>query len=227
MTVTAAAAPGSGSLDTWLHEHGEGPVAIRRHLHAHPELSGEEYATTEAIAERLDLGGIPFRPLSSGTGLIAELRPPDDRADGRGFFAIRSDIDALAMQGEKDVALHSHVDGVAHACGHDVHTAIGLGTALYFSHHLDGLPGPVRFIFQPAEERVPGGALDVLADDGLADVEALVGVHCEPKMDVGRIGFRGGPISSAASSIFVCFSDVAGASPERSWSVARRSASSM
>jgi amidohydrolase len=198
MTGPAPARGGSRSLDHWLHEHSNGLIAFRRRLHAHPEVSGEEYATTEAIAERLDLGGIPFRTLTSGTGLIAELRPTHNNLEGRGLFAVRSDIDALAMQDEKEVAYRSQVDGVAHACGHDVHTAIGLGTALYFSHHLDELPGPVRFIFQPAEERVPGGALDVLADDGLADVEVMVGVHCEPKMEVGRIGFRGGPISSAA-----------------------------
>jgi amidohydrolase len=96
------------------------------------------------------------------------------------------------------VHYRSQVPGVSHACGHDVHTTVVLGTALYFAHHLDELPGPLRFIFQPAEERVPGGALDVLADGGLDDVEAIVGVHCEPKSDVGVVGLKPGPISSAA-----------------------------
>jgi amidohydrolase len=102
------------------------------------------------------------------------------------------------MADEKDVAYRSQVHGVSHACGHDVHTAIVLGAALYFAHHRDELAGPVRFIFQPAEERVPGGALDVVADGGLGGVAAIVGLHCEPKLDVGTIGLKSGAISSAA-----------------------------
>jgi amidohydrolase len=107
-----------------------------------------------------------------------------------GALALRADLDALAMADEKDVAYRSQVDGVSHACGHDVHTTIVLGTALYFAHHRDALPGPLRFIFQPAEERVPGGALDVLTDGGLGGVGAIVGLHCEPKLDVGTIGLK-------------------------------------
>ncbi len=114
------------------------------------------------------------------------------------------------MADEKDVAYRSRVPGVSHACGHDVHTAIVLGTALYFAHHRDQLPGPVRFIFQPAEERVPGGALDVIADGGLADVDAIVGLHCEPKLDVGVIGLKAGAISSAADMAVVTLSGPGG-----------------
>jgi len=192
--MTGAASSGR-TIDTWLHEHSEGLIAFRRYLHAHPEISGCETATTDAIAERLMLAGIPARRLSSGTGLIADLL---DEAVSGPALALRADIDALAMEDEKDVPYRSQVPGVAHACGHDVHTAVMLGAALYFSHHRDELPGPLRFLFQPAEERVPGGALDVIRDGGLDEVGAVIGLHCEPKMEVGSIGVRSGPISSAA-----------------------------
>jgi amidohydrolase len=186
-----------GPLNDWLAEHGEGLVALRRTIHAHPELSGEEYATTELVAERLELAGLKPRRLGAGTGLVCDIDPPGS-VNGRQRLALRADLDALAMTDEKDVGYASRTPGVAHACGHDVHTTVVLGTALYFAHHLDQLDGPVRLLFQPAEERVPGGALDVIADGGLDGVDAIVGVHCEPKLDVGTVGIRPGPISSAA-----------------------------
>jgi amidohydrolase len=199
-----AADPGATAVDRWLDEHGEGLVALRRNLHAHPELSGHEYATTDIVAERLELAGLTPRRLSSGTGLVCDIDPAGDGAgspedgDGGDRLALRADLDALAMADEKDVAYRSQVPGVSHACGHDVHTTIVLGTALFLAHHRDVLTGPIRCIFQPAEERVPGGALDVLEDDGLGGVGAIVGLHCEPKLDVGTIGLKPGAISSAA-----------------------------
>jgi amidohydrolase len=181
-------------IDIWLAEHGEELVAIRRHLHAHPELSGEEHATTELIAERLELAGLSPRRLTSGTGLVCDLGHVNDGST----VALRADLDALGMDDEKDVPYRSQVPGVSHACGHDVHTAIVLGTALYLAHHRDEVSGRVRFLFQPAEERVPGGALDVLADGGLDGVGAVVGFHCDPKLPVGQVGMRVGSITSAA-----------------------------
>ena len=124
------------SIDAWLDEHGEGLIATRRTLHAHPEISGEEYATTELVAERLELAGLTPRRLSSGTGLICDV---GDRSDGRPMLALRADLDALGMADEKNVSYRSQVAGVAHACGHDVHTVVMLGTALYFAHHVDEL----------------------------------------------------------------------------------------
>lgn len=187
--------PRGRPLDGWLSEHGEGLIAIRRNLHAHPELSGEEYATTELVAERLELAGLSPRRLRSGTGLICDVE--GIVADGP-MLAIRSDIDALGLDDEKDVPYRSQVPGVSHACGHDVHTAVGVGLALYYAHHRDQLAGRLRFIFQPAEERVPGGALDVLDDAGLEGVDAVIGLHCDPTIDAGQVGLRSGPISSAA-----------------------------
>jgi amidohydrolase len=133
--------------------------------------------------------------LEVGTGLVCDLDPG---GQGEGALALRADLDALAMDDEKDVPYRSQVPGVAHACGHDVHTAVVLGTALYFAHHRDELPGPLRFVFQPAEERMPGGALDVLRSNGLDGVAAMIGIHCMPRMDVGTVGMRAGPITSAA-----------------------------
>ncbi len=187
-------------LDLWLGEHREGLIAIRRQMHARPELSGEEYFTTELVGERLRLAGLEPRELSSGTGLVCDLAAD---GDDRPRLALRADIDALAMHDEKDVHYRSQVDGVAHACGHDVHTTIMLGTALYFAHHQDELPGPLRFVFQPAEERVPGGAIDTIADAALDGVDAIVGVHCDPKLDAGRVGLKAGPISSSADMALI------------------------
>jgi amidohydrolase len=199
---------GDRPIDQWLREHTEGLIAIRRNMHAHPELSGEEHATTDLIAERLLLAGLDPRRLASGTGLVCDLIGDHDPSAPK--LALRADIDALGMADEKDVPYRSQVDGVSHACGHDVHTAIVLGTALYYSHHLDELPGPLRFIFQPAEERVPGGALDVLDDGGLDGVGGVVGLHCDPKLDVGLIGIRTGPISSAADMAVIRISGPGG-----------------
>ncbi len=208
--ATALDGPGPQAIDRWLDEHGEGLVALRRNLHAHPELSGQEHATTDLVFERLELAGLDPRRLSVGTGLVCDITPIGPAGTSDGGLALRADLDALAMADEKDVAYRSQVDGVSHACGHDVHTTVVLGAALYFAHHRDELPGPVRFIFQPAEERVPGGALDVLDDDGLGGVAAIVGLHCEPKLDVGMIGLKTGAISSAADMAVITLSGPGG-----------------
>jgi amidohydrolase len=201
---TPAAHTPDRPIDTWLADHGEGLVASRRHLHAHPELSGEERATTEYVAERLELAGLTPRPLSCGTGVVCDIDPPVGETPDHGLrLLLRADLDALAMIDEKTVSYRSQVPGVAHACGHDVHTTIMLGAAVFYAHHREQLAGPVRFVFQPAEERVPGGALEVLADRVLDGAGAVIGLHCEPKLDVGTIGLRAGPISSAADMVTV------------------------
>lgn len=204
------------SLDGWLDEHGEGLVAIRRSIHANPELSGVERATTELLSERLRLAGLEPRLLRSGTGLLCDL-DPDDATAPRARLAFRADLDALAMDDEKDVDYRSKIPGVAHACGHDVHTTVMLGVALYFARHRDQLPGPVRFIFQPAEEIVPGGAVSAIADGAIDDVGAILGIHCEPKLDTGLISIREGPISSASDMVSITLVGPGGhtARPER------------
>lgn len=175
-------------------------VEMRRDLHAHPELSHREEATTRWIEQHLrDLGLAPVR-LSVGTGLVCDIRIG---AGGAPIVALRADIDALAMQDETDVSYRSQVDGVAHACGHDVHTTAVLGAAraLVTTGGDAGVSGTVRLVFEPAEESVPGGAVDVLAEGHLDGVLAMFGLHCDPKIDVGQIGTRVGALTSAADLV--------------------------
>ncbi len=208
------------AFEQWLDAHEEELIAFRRHLHAHPEPSGKEHGTTDFIMERLEVAGLAPRILASGTGLVCDI------GDGPGpLVALRADIDALEMVDEKEVHYRSQVPGVAHACGHDVHTAIVLGVGIYLSHLAD-LGGRVRLLFQPAEERVPGGALDVMADEGLAGVDAIFGVHCDPKLERGRIGVRSGAITSAADMAEVLLTGPGGhtARPERTVDMLRLAA---
>ncbi|MGD9955197.1 MAG: amidohydrolase [Candidatus Nanopelagicales bacterium] len=191
-------------------------VEMRRDLHAHPELSGEEKATTRWIHQHLrDLGLAPVR-LEVGTGVVCDVV----LGSGVGpVVAVRADIDALAMNDDKDVGYRSQTDGVAHACGHDVHTTVVLGVARVLARAADrlGVDGTVRLVFEPAEESVPGGAVAVLSEGFFDDVDAVFGVHCDPKVDVGRVGLRVGPISSAADMIEVRVSGPGGhtSRPER------------
>ena len=188
-------------LDHWLDENRDRLVQIRRDLHSHPELSGDEHRTTRLLTDLAEQSGYTCRTMSVGTGLIADVTASSGMPAS--LIAIRSDIDALAMQDLKDVEYRSTVSGVSHACGHDVHTTIGLGVAMFLSDHPDLARHRVRFIFQPAEERVPGGALDVLADGGLDDVSTVIGLHCDPKLEVGRVGLRSGSITSAADMLTI------------------------
>ena len=203
----SGATSAAGGLDPWLDDNFDTLVAFRRRMHSRPELSGQEHETTERIANRLQAVGLQTRRFAVGTGLECTLTPPG--AEGP-VLALRADIDALAMVDEKSVSYRSQRPGVAHACGHDVHTAIVLGVGLYYAEHPDRLPGPLRLVFQPAEERVPGGALDVIADGGLTNVGAVVGVHCDPKLDAGLVGLKAGAISSAADMLSVSLSGPGG-----------------
>ncbi|HUQ40108.1 MAG TPA: amidohydrolase [Acidimicrobiales bacterium] len=172
-------------------------IAFRRMLHAHPELSREEHQTTLAVSQRLEVAGLAPKVLPAGTGLICDI---GDAGAGP-TVALRADIDALAIDDVKDVPYRSQVQGVCHACGHDVHTTVLLGTALELAQRQ--LPGRVRLLFQPAEETVPGGALDVIAAGGLDDVAAVYGLHCDPSLEVGRVGTRVGAITSAADLLTI------------------------
>ncbi len=182
-------------------------VALRRALHAHPELSGQETATTDLIDLHLrELGLSPVR-LAVGTGLVCDIHlgtPKTGEVSRAGgaprVIALRADIDALAMSDDKLVPYRSQVDGVAHACGHDVHTTVLVGAAralVSLASELN-VHGTVRLVFEPAEESVPGGAVDVMKEGWLDDVDMIFGLHCNPKIDVGLIGCREGPITSAA-----------------------------
>jgi amidohydrolase len=203
MTTPALAPDLATALDAFLDGHLEELIAFRRELHAHPELSNEEFETTARVAERLRVAGLDPRTLPTGTGLICDL-PTKLRAPGVPLVALRADLDALAMDDETTVPYRSQVPGVAHACGHDVHTTVVLGAGLALTRllTLEGAPrGAVRLLFEPAEESARGGAHDVIDAGGLLGVGALFGLHCEPKLDAGRFGVRVGPITSAADIV--------------------------
>ncbi|HET7901826.1 MAG TPA: amidohydrolase, partial [Candidatus Nanopelagicales bacterium] len=177
-------------------------VEMRRHLHAHPELSGQEHATTAWIGQHLhDLGLAPKR-LDIGTGLVCDIALGDVDAHSP-TVALRADIDALAMPDEKQVGYRSTVDGVAHACGHDAHTVAVLGAAraLVALAPISDVAGTVRLIFEPSEESVPGGAVDVISEGWLDGVNAVFGVHCDPRLDCGVVGLHAGAITSAADLV--------------------------
>jgi amidohydrolase len=178
-------------------------VEIRRDIHAHPELGRTEQRTTRLVAERLRLAGLTPK-LLPGTGLTCDIGPSAIES-GRRRIALRADIDALPVQETTGLPYASTVHGVAHACGHDVHTTALLGAGLVLAelHAAGELPTGVRLIFQPAEEVQPGGALDVIAAGGLEGIGRIFALHCDPKVDVGRIGSRIGPITSASDEITV------------------------
>lgn len=185
-------------------------IAIRRDIHAHPELARTEMRTTELIANRLRQAGLQPRMLH-GTGLTCDVGPSAEQSES-GLIALRADIDALPLQETSGLPFASTVAGVAHACGHDVHATVVLGAGLVAAQlATEGrLDRGVRLIFQPAEEVQPGGALDLLAQDVLEDVAEIYAVHCEPKIDAGTVGTRIGPITSACDTLTVTVSSSGG-----------------
>jgi amidohydrolase len=178
-------------------------VEFRRDLHAHPELARAEARTTAALEARLRAAGLRPR-LLTGTGLVCDIGPAGHTREHR-RVALRADQDALPVVDRCGLPWESTARGVAHACGHDVHTAavLGAGLALADLAAADALPTGVRLIFQPAEEVQPGGALDVVGQGALDGVGMIFAVHCEPKLDVGRLGTRIGPITSASDEVQV------------------------
>jgi amidohydrolase len=168
-------------------------IELRRALHRRPELGRQEHETTALLVKHLVEAGLAPRVLVGGTGLVCDV------GSGGPVVALRADIDALPLQDEKHVPYRSEIDGMCHACGHDVHTTVVLGAGLELAR-LD-LPGTVRLVFQHAEEQMPGGALDVLAEGHLEGVRAIFGLHCDPSLEVGRIGLKAGPVTAAADTI--------------------------
>lgn len=190
--VVADLGAGSGPawLDAWLGAHRSDVVAWRRSLHSVPELARSEHRTTAMIKRHLLAAGLEPRTLPGGTGLVCDV------GYGERCVALRADLDALPLQEDTGLPFASTVDGVAHACGHDAHTSILLGAGLALAS-APALPGRVRLIFQPAEELQPGGALDMVADGAMEGVERAFALHCDPRLEVGKLGTRVGPITSA------------------------------
>jgi amidohydrolase len=177
-------------------------VEIRRHLHANPELSYEEYETARFVAERLKSFGIGHVRSIATTGIIAEITGQNP---SRKTVALRADMDALPIQEKNDVVYKSTKPGVMHACGHDVHTSSLLGTARILQQVRTSFEGTVRLIFQPGEEKNPGGASFMIRDGALTDPvpASILGQHVFPLLPVGKIGFREGMYMASADEIYL------------------------
>ncbi|HET6152086.1 MAG TPA: amidohydrolase [Marmoricola sp.] len=172
-------------------------TAFRRDLHAHPELSWAETRTTGLVAARLEQAGARVELLPT-SGLVADIGPADGPR-----VALRADLDALTVDDRTDDPWRSTVPGVAHACGHDVHTTALLGAGLALASYADRLDRGVRLLFQPAEEVMPGGALALVSAGALAEVAEIFMLHCDPSLDVGEVGLRVGALTAAADALEV------------------------
>ena len=176
-------------------------IETRRHLHAHPELSFKEYQTSAFIKSRLDAIGIPWKPMAD-TGIVALLKgeKPSDNV-----IALRADIDALPIQETSDVDYISSNNGVMHACGHDVHTSSLLGTAEILQTIKNKFGGTVKFIFQPGEEKLPGGASLMIKEGILENPRpgAVIGQNVSPMIAAGKIAVRKGKFMASMDEIFI------------------------
>ncbi|MDV3349992.1 M20 family metallopeptidase [Leptothoe sp. LEGE 181152] len=174
-------------------------IEIRRHIHAHPELSGQEYQTAAYVAGVMSSYGFHVQEMIGKTGVVANLEGTGQISD---ILAIRTDMDALPIPEQVDLPFVSKNRGIMHACGHDVHTTVGLGTAMVLAELTEQQPfaGTTRFLFQPAEETVQG-AKWMIADDVLADVAAIFGVHVFPSIKAGKVGLRRGVLTAAADDL--------------------------
>lgn len=193
-------------LTAFLARHGRDLSGFRRDLHMHPELAFAEHRTTGRIAERLRAVGLKPQELPQGTGLVCDI------GSGTGpLVALRADIDALPLTDEKDVPYRSTVPGVAHACGHDVHTTVVLAAGVFLAQleRAGALPGRVRLVFQPAEE-LPGGAVEVVNAGAMEGVDRIFALHCDPRLMVGRVGLRTGGITAACDQLMVRLSGPGG-----------------
>ena len=175
-------------------------VEWRRRLHQKPELGFKENLTAEFVSQKLQAWGIDHATNIAKTGIVATI---DSGKPGR-VLAIRADMDALPIQEENEVDYRSQHDGIMHACGHDGHTAIALGTACYLAKHKHSFSGTVKMIFQPAEEG-PGGAKPMIEAGVLKnpDVDAIVGLHLWNNLPLGTVGVRSGALM-AAVEVFDC-----------------------
>ena len=189
-------------------------IAIRHHLHAHPELSYQEFKTSAFIQDKLQSYGIPFQVMAS-TGVVALIkgRNPDSRV-----IALRADMDALPIEEQTNVDYTSTNPGVMHACGHDVHSTCLLGAAKILEELKEEWQGTIKLIFQPGEERNPGGASLLIKEGVLKNPapQAILGLHVHTGLDVGKFSFQQGKVMASADEIYITISGKGGhaASPQ-------------
>ena len=193
-------------IEREVRRHLDRVVEWRRAIHRRPELSRCEERTAELVAGVLEGLGLEVRRGVGGRGVLGLLRGTGGGADMGPTVGLRADMDALPMQEETGLPYASEVPGVMHACGHDTHTAMLLGTACVLAGMRDALPGNVKFIFQPAEELNPvGGAPGMIADGALVDprVDGLFGLHVWPAYETGRVVLRSGPQMGASDRVYL------------------------
>ena len=195
------------AVDSWIDSHTDELRSIRRHLHAYPEPSREEYQTIQFLAARLGQEGVPHALIPSRRGILAGALD----ADGPPLAAFRADVDALRIRDAKDVEYRSQHDGIMHACGHDAHATMALGAALALWRCRELLPRPIawRALFQPAEE-VGEGAFEMVAAGAMDGVGAVLALHVDSDRPTGRIGYRVGPLTAFCHEIDVNIRGVGG-----------------
>ena len=188
----------AAALDVFMARHDKELIELRRDLHAHPEPAYAERRTTQVVAERLARAGLRPVLFPGATGLQVDIGSGEPRV------ALRADLDALPMDDEKSVSYRSTVAGLCHACGHDAHTAMLVGAGEFLAEMAASRPLPrgVRLIFQPAEE-IATGAKEVIAAGALDGVSQIFALHCDPRLDVGKVGIRAGAITAACDKVRV------------------------
>lgn len=177
---------------------------IREHIHQYPELSFQEHETMSFVCSQLDRIGIPYQKGVAGTGIVALIKGGHHLPDQE-CVALRADLDALPILEQNEVRYRSSRKGVMHACGHDVHTAILIGSAEILFELRDLLPSPVKLVFQPGEEKNPGGA-SLLIKEGVLEnpsVREMYALHVYPEMDAGKVGFKGGMYMASCDEIYI------------------------
>lgn len=191
----------AGRIQDLANDEYEGAIKLRRHLHENPELSFKEYETAAYLSDRLSQIGIPHKPIAE-TGLIAEIK---GQAGAGPTFALRSDHDALPILEANDVSYRSKRDGVMHACGHDVHTTCMLTAGKILWQLRNRFSGTLRLLFQPGEEKAPGGASIMIREGALKDPvpKGIIGQHVHPPLEVGKIGMRPGLYMASTDELYL------------------------
>jgi amidohydrolase len=190
----------------------------REHLHQNPELSYKEFNTMEFVAEKLKEIGIPYEKGVAGTGIVGIIRS-SKHSENQACIGLRADLDALPIQEQNTASYKSKVEGIMHACGHDVHTSILLGTAEILFELREDLQHPVKLIFQPGEEKNPGGA-SLLIEAGVLEnpkVKEMYALHVFPELEVGKFGMRSGLYMASSDELHLEIIGVGGhgAMPEK------------
>ena len=176
-------------------------IKVRHHLHAHPELSYKEFETSKFVQQKLSELNIPFE-IKATTGVIGLI---EGKNPSKKIIALRADMDALPIKEENDVPYKSQNEGVMHACGHDVHTSVLLGASKIINELRNEFEGTIKLIFQPGEERNPGGASLLIKEGVLKNPkpQAIFGLHVHPGLPIGKLSFRSGVVMASADEIFI------------------------